>query len=449
LFNIAFSQCPTFDNHPKGRDYAQYLYEQYRFHYKTKEYKKAFPVWQELYNCCAGERESLYMNGTTIYSFFAENATSEIEKKAYRKKVIELYRGRIQCIENKPRRSDRQSMHGFTYYRIGVKYLQLKNLSKAIEAFDKAIKVDSIHVSKNLYLYYSTSANILKQEDKLTFEETFKIFDHLYHIIEQRIAKYPSDSLEYIRIKNEIKADDSRYRGDRFFTCEYFSNKWLSDFERHKDDEVYLCNELLRKLIKVNCSEKDTLVKQVLERLDRFRTIRDCGFDPPPRNSMIDYYNNCSVLYSIIDIVETYFKNPSTSDYSQEKVYKGAFRLASVFVYDKKWEKALQYYQYATQIDTTKGEPYLRIASLYLIANRKCPSIERQKIISISLDYLEKAMKYPDSKQEAKKRIKLYQSLLPDANMSYHSPYYKKWRKRIKSTVGCVLKEETVVRFAE
>lgn len=425
------AQCDKLENHPDGKEAALQLFV-YRDFIKNKQYKEAFPNWEELYKCCKAGNGNILKDGIRIYRSFAENAKDTIEQREHYLKVAQFMKEEIECYGNKIRRKTGLPYYGFRYYILGKHYFKnLKDYEKAAFYFEKSIEADGNVVEPNLIDHYSFVAVKLYNQDLISQEEFKEIVKRLMEICKSDKTRFKEVEKGLYKYLHTSK--------DGVFECEYYVYKLTPLFYEHHTDADYMI-KIAQKLKKVGCSDSSILLNLATERYsylwDSIMGDRD----------NIDN-GNIRLRDAKIEEAKKYYALGIDDSYIPiEKRYKGCMRLAKLHQKDKDWEQALKYYNKAKELNPNSGEPYTSIGMLYLSANKTCEDFIRRLVVSAALDEFEKGMQFEDEKENAKDKIKTYTPYLPDtADFDNHSDYVIGQ----EMTVGCVLEVKTVIRVKD
>ena len=141
LFSTSgIAQCESWEAYPKGKDAAETQHVIYRGYFNNKEYDKAFPVWEELFQHVKSPAPAPRRHFKDGIKMFQERIKVEMAKKdamdkekkdADLKMMINLYDQMAGCTGEKA--TDR-AYQGYYMNRFKADPLeQLKVMNKAIE----------------------------------------------------------------------------------------------------------------------------------------------------------------------------------------------------------------------------------------------------------------------------------------------------------------------------
>ena len=234
------AQCASFDNHPKGEEYAKKLFL-YRDYVSIKEYKKALPMWEELYKCCKGSSNILFAEGLEIYKHFAKYAINEEHKRTYNEKIATIYLDRIQCRKDAINKKTNTPLAGVRYYYLGIHYAtKLNDYQRAFEAFEESVAIDGLKTTYKLLKPYAQVTLSEYREGRVTKERVIEIQKQLLKIANHHLND-AEDGDNYKWMKSEVETIFFKSKtGQEVFGCDYFSEEIWKDLLEHEKDLEYI-----------------------------------------------------------------------------------------------------------------------------------------------------------------------------------------------------------------
>lgn len=423
------AQCDDLNNHPNGKEAALELFV-YRDFIKAKDYKQAFPKWEELYKCCKAGNGNILKDGIAIYNSFAENTLDSIEQHQYYLKVAQLMEERATCYGHKIRKKTDLPYYGFRYYQLGKHYYKnLNDYEKAAYYFEKSIDVDSVFIETNLISHYIYISKKRFWNEEITY-------DSLKNISSQLVDICDADTIKFKETKDNLYNKLASMH-IRVFDCDYVVQKIKPYYEENKNNPDFDKMEIIKELKRVECDEANPFLAKVM---DEYKNLIEIEMTTCP--DIIDL--GCRGLRDDqIEEAKKYFaQGIQNESISIEKRFVAAMRLAKLHQKDEEWEQALKYFNKAKELNPNSGEPYISKGMLYLSANKNCDGFERQLVAGGAIDQFRIAEKYKDTKEDARDKIITYSQYLPTKEMLFQ----RGLKIGAKITVGCILEVKTTIQ---
>src|SRR5699024_3887296 len=204
-----------------------------------------------------------------IYKHFLENATDEAEKKEYTDKILELYRGMIDCYENRVievRECDDfcyRALIGQKYGRMGYDMFYTLNspYSETLEVLEKAMEYGDKGVE---YIVLEPLAYMMTyefNEGNKTAEEVRNVYDEIMEVADYNIET-DMELAEYYDITKRRVESVFHPIEKQIFDCDYFKEKLQVDYEEDPENfDVlkYVYNTLKQQ----GCDESDPFLAKI------------------------------------------------------------------------------------------------------------------------------------------------------------------------------------------
>ena len=261
-------------------------------------------------------------------------------------------------------------------------------------------------------------------------------YDSLKSLIKQLIKICDTDTIKFKQAKESLY-NELGARSAYYFDCDYVVQKLKPNYEKNKkklslDEKM----EIIKTLKRAKCDEANLFLAKVM---NDYKTIIEIEITSDP--DIIDR-ENIALRDGKIEEAKKYYAQGLEHNINKQKRFKAAMRLAKLHQRDKEWNDALKYFNKASELNPSSGEPYISRGMLLLSANKNCSEFERKLVVCAALDQFEKAKKYTDTREEAIEKIKKYSEFLP----TKESLFQRGIAIGSKRTVGCVLKAKTVIR---
>lgn len=447
-----FAQCDKFSNHPQGEEFAKRQFV-YRDFIKAKKYEDAMPKWRDLYTHCRAGNGYILRDGEEIYEYLAQKAEKAGDKemmKNYLDTVGIMISDRIECYGNLKRKSTGLPYRGYRYYLLGKHYVMAATkfageeagtefYAKAFNAFESALKTDGNRVEENaLALMAYVAVELYKAEAEMaTIEKMREVYGSIEAVVNHNVENATPDAAKFESAKETADGYFSAIEKE-VFDCEFFVNKVKADFYANFNDPEYIKDNIRAELSKGDCDETNEFYALVKA---RYEEVRD-SIDYANKNLVQKGYDALK-QNDYTAALDFFTKGVADESIAQDQRFDGAMRAGTLFERESKWQQSLDYYRKAADLNSSSGQPYIRIGMLYLRANRGCDGFERQVVANISIDYFTKAKNYDDTATEAEDKIREYRQYLPTSEQVFQRPGYS---VNGGATAGCVLRASTTVR---
>lgn len=450
----AGAQCKTWNDSP-NKEEGENQHSIYRPLIRNKNYERAFPHWQKAFDIAPaadGKRDYHYEDGITIYKSFLENATDDAKKEEYKSKILELYRGMIDCYENRVievRDCDElcyNALIGKKYGRMGYDMFYLLNspydetlavLEKAIEYGDKGTEYIVLEPWAYIMTYEFQQGNKTADEVRAVYDKIIEVSDYnietdmelgeYYDITKQR-----SEAV-FKPIENEI------------FDCEYFKEKLRPMYE---DDP-----------------ENFDVLKYVFNTLK----VQGCADSDPFLSKVKAEYETLAAEYNEERLAELEAKNPAYAAkkrYDEGNYEEAAAKYQEAIEKEEDNEKKAQYYfalasiQFrklnqmnaarssalkAAELRSNWGRPYMLIGDMYATSSRNCGDSWNQRLAVVAAieKYARAKAVDSDFAQEASSRIAKYSQSRPEKG----DAFMRGFKEGSKVKVGCWIGETVTLTF--
>jgi hypothetical protein len=244
--NSLLAQCNSWEGSPNGIEQAKEQHIVYRDLFNSKQYKKAFPVWKELYQSVQTPKEAPsrhFKDGIKFYYTFAKTETNPKTKTAYINTLIELYQQQENCLgEN----ASDKVWFGYHLYSLQI------NPSLAIEAFEAALRLDGNKTSKTVILPLAQLSVYLhqKKHPKFTKEYLTNLYHQLKKLAEANntpvyLEKWKKAEQEFLRIQDHLNT---------IWDCAFYEDKWKPLYLTDSNNTTQ--NREILKVIGRTCGKK-------------------------------------------------------------------------------------------------------------------------------------------------------------------------------------------------
>lgn len=448
------TECKTWNDSPQKEE-GENQHSIYRPLVRNKNYERALPHWQKAFDIAPaadGRRDYHYVDGITIYKHLLENATDDAKKEEYKQKIVDLYRGMINCYENRVikvrdceelcyealigRKYGRMAYDMF--YTLGSPYSEnLKAIEKAVEYGGKGTE----------YLVLEPWANIVTyeyQQGNKTADEVREVYDKIMEIADYNMETDMELGEYYDITKQRSEAVFKPIEND-IFDCNYFKEKLKPMYEddpNNFDVLKYVFNTLRQQ----GCDDSDpflTQIKSEYETLaaeyneERLRELEEKN----PAYAAKKRYDEGK-----FEEAAAKYKEAIEKETDDEKKAQYSFALASIqFRKLDNYNDARESARNAANLRPDWGRPYMLIGDMYATSSRNCGDAWNQRLaVLAAIDKYARAKAVDeDFAREASSRIAKYSTSRPEKG----DAFMRGFTNGSQVKVGCWINETVTLNF--
>ncbi len=430
--NEVLSKCPKFSD-SDNESLAMEKHVLYRDHIKMKNYDAAFPLWKEVFAMAPaadGRRNTHYSDGIKIYQHMMDKETDKAKKDQYLDKIFELYDGITECY---PKDAGYVAgRKGFDYY---YKYPQRATDLEKYNLFKKSLDLDGENARDFVVNPFTDLLIRMYNSNKVKIDEAKKYTQ----IINNMIAKGMKTSgrkLERWKVINDyapIRLEEfERVKG--FYDCEYYVNRYYSEYEEDPND----CDNIditLGRLMWGGCSSSHPKIAQLnAARNSKCQTIvvsstpsssSGGGSRPTTSSGGSSTSGPIKAGYAAFrsgdyNTAISSFESALAQTSDPEKKAKIQMLMSKIYYANlRNYGKARKYARDAANSKPNWGDPYILIGKLYASSGPLCGSgrgFESQRVVWAAMDMWNKAKKVdPNAASKANSLIGKYRAYMPSS----------------------------------
>ncbi len=434
----ALTPCTTLSQLNSGdRDEAETAFVLYRDFVKAGDMAKALPLWQKAYQLAPGANGRIqyhFDDGVKIYTDLFKKAQDKMQKQAYVDTVMMIYDKRVECFGNEATIKGRKA---FDYY---YNFHEYSDADKTFNLFKEAVESKGKEADYFVINPFSSLLHDRVVDGKISKEEGSKLAVTLDSAIAHGLATCGNKCEAWNIIADYAPNRLESLEGvDDFYDCDYYSNKYYTQFlESPADCEVI---ELAyRRMLRGKCDINDPRLVEVKAAKDK-----NCFTPPPPPGLLkqaFDLYSTGDYKGAIV-LFEKFIDQ--TTDV--EKKAKYTLLIAKIYYGDiKNFSSARKYARDAANMKSNWGEPYILIGKLYASSGPLCGpgrGWDSQIVTWPAIDKFQYAKKIdPSVAGEANKWINTYSQYMP----SREDIFQRGIKEGSAFKVGCWINESTTVR---
>lgn len=305
--------------------------------------EEAYPHWKLVVANCPKQSPNLYVRGPVILKTMMNKATSAAQRDSLIAELMQMYDIRI-------------ANYGDTANNLGKKALELENLRgpKGIaDYYPIYAQAASYGDLSPEYVVKFMEATIKYVQAGLA-EPTLVVdnYDIASEMLDKGLEAQADDSVKASRIRGYISGVETAFApyADCSQLVQIYSKKFESDPEN-----VALLKKITNIMMKKNCTE-DPLFFQATDNLYRL--------EPSPATAL-RMGQMCVTKKDFANAVK-YLTNAANDLENDKDKYKALILLGVAHANQGSYGAARSAFYRAAEVDPTKGDPYLQIASLYM-----------------------------------------------------------------------------------
>ena len=399
----------------------------YREYVKQKNYTAALPGWRKVFTNCPKATKNIYIDGARIYRYLIKNEKDDATKKKLVDTLMMIYDQRIKYF----------AQEGQNLARKAVDLYQYDN-SRYDEVYDIATKSHEILKDKTpaatmLILFQASLKKFLKNENGK--EQLINDFSTASSVMDQQYNSQ-QDQKKKDRIKLYQEALENLFAKSGAADCKTLVSIYSPKFEANKGNVDFL-KQILKILDKIGCTD-DNLYAQAAESLYKLEPSAEAAYSLAKVFIKNKQYTKA---------VEYYKEAISHTDSATEIKADYYFELATIVGGKLGQNEAARSYAYkALTIRPNWGDPYLLIGSLYAGSSKNCGKDEfhQRAIYWVAVDKFLKAKAVdPSCAKKANQYIAKYSDYFPNKE----NAFFNNIKEGDSYTVGCWINETTKARF--
>ena len=431
--------CTTLDELPYSqRDKAETAYVLYKDQVKMKNYEAALPLWKKAYYTAPAANGSIkyqFEDGIAIYKHLYENTKDVTLRSAYVDTIMQIYDKRVECFGEKDYVDGRKAFDYYYYYHEQADEAKTYQLFKNVLDAKKE-KVDYFVV--NPFTKMLTDKILTKE---VSLEEGKKYAAILWDAIEYGTASGKNEEAWNI-INSYAPSRLENLEGLKgMYDCAYYEKKYLALLEQSPDD-CETINMVVRRLLWGDCDPMSESVKQA-------KALKEekCYTPPPPPGPLKQAFNayNEGKYPEAVELFENFVN--STDDVAKKAKY--TLLIAKIYYRDiKNYPKARSWAERSLEHNSSSGEPYMLIGSLYASSGPLCgpgTGFDSQIVTWPAIDMWNKAKSDPLVVDKAKELIRTYSQYMP----TKEDVFIRGLKAGDTFKVGCWINRSTKIRTAD
>ncbi|MFO8234880.1 MAG: tetratricopeptide repeat protein [Bacteroidales bacterium] len=401
------------------------LYVEY---YKQNNYEDAAEYWMPVYKECPKATKNIFIHGEKMIRAAIEDTEDEKEKATLIDSLMGLYNKRIKYYDEE----------GYVLGKKGVYFIRyaensIENFKRGYDYLKKSIELQENNANAGVLVTFMNTSKSLFSNEEIKGEEMVKNYANVLEIIESRLEG-SSNSESYQRA---YEAVNEIFEKSGAATCENLTELYKPRFENNPEDKELL-ERIIEFLEEQECTD-DKFYADVTAQLNEIDPSAESAhhlarlfYEKEQYEKSVEYYKQAIELQDNDEEKGSYYMELAELTYSKLE--------------DK--SEAREYAREAIDADPDNGRPYILIGRMYANSADECgeDEFEKQTIYWIAVDQFEKAKEIDeDLEGEANGYIDSYAPRFPSKEDCFFHNY------DIGDTyeIGCWINESTTVRASD
>ncbi|QQS30377.1 MAG: hypothetical protein IPM47_05355 [Sphingobacteriales bacterium] len=408
--------------------------------FKHKMYDDAILYWRYIYENAPAARKTTYLNGVTMYEYYANQATDSLTKQAYIDTMMMVYDKRIQYFGEE---GDVAS-----WKAVKLKELRPWATQEYADLINTAVNIQQEETGYFVLIpYFNIWLNKYNQK-QITREQMLEQYNKVSDIIDYNVANNPNEADLYKQVQELIDVIATKLQTTTTTTtttspasCADIKNTYEAQFKANPDD-LNLVQNLYSRLSRSNC-KSDALYQDVLLKLYKL--------EPTSQRAKI-----------IAQMYADKSENSTAQKYVQEAINlePNGSKKASLYLLMAQLERrkggslssstasqARKYAKLAAELRPGWGKPYMFIGDLYASSGKLCgpgTGWDSQVVAWAAADMWERAKDIdPDFTNEANQSINKYRQYFPKISEGFMRGY----KNGETYNIGCWIGASTTIRL--
>ncbi len=397
----------------------------YREYARYDNYKDAYPYWRVCFTECPVVSKNLYIDGAKMLKGKIEAATSPERQQVLIDSLMMVYDQRIKYY---PRDEGRV----LGYKAIDLLRYQRDNLDvieKANGFLKKSIQLLKASSSAPVIATFMTSTITLFQNQRVDAERVVEDYSLVSNVVDQAIARDPDDK-DMQMVKENV---DQNFAASGAANCDALINLFGPQFEQNKTNAEFL-KKVLEMLASTGCGDKE-LFRNASESLHKLQPTAKSAYALARMFRDNRQFEKCVQYYKQAIEMET-----EATERSKYYVELGDITFREL----GNLSLARDYARKAAQEDPDNGFAYLLTGNIIASA-KSCgeDDFEKKALYWLAVDYFNKAKQAdPELTEVANKSIADYSQLFPDVETIFFHGY----KEGDEYLIECWINEKTRVR---
>lgn len=434
----SLTPCTTLSQLSAGdKDQAETAFVLYRDFVKAGEMDKALPLWKTAYNLAPGANGRIqyhYDDGIKIYTDLFKKSTNKAQKQAYVDTVMMIYDKRAECFGDEATIKGRKA---FDYY---YNFYEFSDADQTFNLFKEAVQSKGKNADYFVINPFSKLLHDRVVEGKISKAEGAQLAVTLDSAIAHGLATCGNKCEAWNIIADYAPNRLESLEGvDDFYGCDYYSNKYYSQFQASPAD-CEVIELAYRRMLRGKCDVNDPRLVEVKAAKDK-----NC-FTPPPPPGLLKQAFDKYTSGDYKGAIELFEKFIAKTDDAELKA-KYTMVIAKIYYGDiKNYAASRKYALDAAKLKGNWGEPYILIGKLYASSGPLCGpgrGWDSQIVTWPAIDKFQYAKKIdPSVAGEANKWINTYSQYMPNRE----DIFQRGIKEGSSFKVGCWINENTTVR---
>ncbi|MEN0004387.1 MAG: hypothetical protein AAF798_09595 [Bacteroidota bacterium] len=430
------SPCPKFRDAPNP-DEAETNYVLYRDFLRVEEWQQAYAYWRKVYEVAPaadGQRNTVLADGITFMEYFMSQESDAAKRGVYVDTIFMIYDQLEECY------SKGGYIEGLKAFDLYYKYPDRASKVEQYELFKASLDEDGKKANDFIINPFTSLLVELHQNGEVSMEEAQLYSEKIKEVIAHGLENCKGVGCERWEIVNGYAPVrmETFETVRNFYDCDYYINKYYSDFEANKEDCDIIRN-VYSYLKWGGCSEANEQFKEVI------RTGNKNCVEEGTLKKAYDALKNAEY-----DLAISLFEQAVIETDNPEQKGKILLVIAKIYnAHKRNFSQSRAYARKAAKERPDWGEPYILIGRLYASSGPLCGpgrGWDSQIVVWPALDMWSRAKSIDSSvAAEANKWIRQYSKYMPKKE----DIFLRNLKAGDSFRVGCWIQETTRIRTAD
>lgn len=396
----------------------------YRTYARQNNFEYAHKFWHIPFNECPRSSQNLYIDGVRIYKHLIDNEEDEALKQRYVDTLAMIYDQRIEYFGSRGNLLGRKGVDVLSYRGTSV-----EGVRQAYEALGESVEIQGTESGASVLAAYVSSSVFLYRADEIDADQVIDDYVIALGFVEELLYRDPDDR----RAQRAKEMVDEAFLNSGAGNCEALDNIFPQKLTENPEDKSLLVN--MTTMYRNICPESE----HYFSSSEKLHAI-----DPSPRSA--SEIARMAVQIEEYEKAVQYYKE--AIELESDKSRKARYFVQMADITNKIFENHAQARDYALKAiqedEDIAGRAYMVIGDIY--ANTTCGENELQKaaVYWLAVDYFNKAKQHDEYlTEEANQKIAFYSAKFPDSETIFFHGYEEGQSYR----VGCWINESTRVRI--
>ncbi len=448
------AQCETWEG-SASKDDLENTHMFYRDALKAKEFKKAYPLWQKVYESAPaadGKRALHYSDGRTLIKEVYAIEADESKKEVMLETFLGLYDKEYACY---PKDKTGKDKKGYLLENKAFELYYTFNHDRSVifDVLEEAAQLSGEDLGYSVIYPYADIAVNFFLDKTLDGDKARGVHEYLNKVCDKNIAGNPKFS-NYYQQQKDLANQRFEQIADEIFGCSYHLAKIKPEYDANPNDKATY-ESVYARLAQYGCTESEPLMMEIYKKMETdLANKKAAQREELARLKQEQLDNNPAYVanqaYKTGDYNTAVTKYKEAIDQESDPSAKADLHYYLAVTYGRKlkqYSKAREHIRKSTSLNPSNGKPYILLGDLYAKSARSCGKngFEQRMVIIAAVNQWSKAKSVdsdPEVQASASKNINAYSGQLPAKEDVFMNGY------KVGGTykIGCWIGETVTIR---